>query len=205
MDILKTVREIGCFETGYNIIQVMSNCAIPEKINKSMPLPDDSFVESLENLSHWLASLGKNKFLFLNPEIAVIERFSGNAPPDTEAIIIVPDDMDNEMRERLSVNLPQIINVSTLPEPFFPNAFYPSNGVVIASGYLANNRPMVLPETYRLIDHYWGFKGKRIFIPYVTIPTPIPYDEWIEIDARKFSMIWPGVRSLPVPQCEQLV
>ena len=205
MVILKIAREIGCFETGYNIIQVLDNCAIAKKINKSMPLPDGTFIDSLENLSHWLASLGKKKFLFLNPEIAVIERLASIAPSDTEAIILVPDGMDNEMRERLSVNLPQIIKVSALPEPYFPNAFYPRNGVVIASGYLANNRPMVLPETYRLIDHYWGFKGKRIFIPYVTVPTPIPSNEWIEIDARKFSMIWPGARSLPVPQCEQSV
>jgi hypothetical protein len=59
---------------------------------------------------------------------------------------------------------------------------------------------MVLPETYRLIDHYGGFKGRKLFIPYVTIPTPAPYDEWIEMDIRKFSMVWPGGSSLPVQQ-----
>lgn len=200
MDILKTVREIGCFEAGYNIIQVMGNSALPEKIGRSMPLPDDSFVESLDSLSQWLASLGKNKFLFLNPEIAIIERLACCNAFDAEAIIILPVDMDNEARERLSGNLPPNIAVSTLQEPYFPNEFYPRNGVVIASGYLANHRPMVLPETYRLIDHYGGFKGRKLFIPYVTIPTPAPYDEWIEMDIRKFSMVWPGGSSLPVQQ-----
>lgn len=203
MDILKTAREIGCFETGYNIIQVLDNGAISEKIGCCMPLPDGTLIDSLEYFSHWLIGIGKNKFLFLNPEIAVIERMARYAPLDTEAIIVVPVDMDNETRGRLSGNLPPNLKVSVLPEPFFPNEFYPSNGVVIASGYLANHRPMVLQETYRLIDHYCGFKGKRIFISYVTIPTLAQYDEWIEIDARKFSMVWSSDRPLSVRQSEK--
>ena len=49
---------------------------------------------------------------------------------------------------------------------------------------------MVLPETYRMIDHYSGFWGKKVFVPYVELADAVRYDGWMEVGSDKISMIW---------------
>ena len=69
--------------------------------------------------------------------------------------------------------------------------FRPRNGIIVISGYLAGERIMVLPETYRLINSYGnGFMGKTVFVPYTTIEESIRYAAWLEVRADKFNEIW---------------
>lgn len=188
MDILKTVKEIGFFETGYNLTQVPKTDSLIRRIERDMPFPGESFVSEISAIPEYLKSLGKSKYLFLTPEIALIERLSIPGP-EAEAIIVIPSDMDGESVERLSNNLPSNMTVSLLQEPCFPDPFLPYNGVIVACGYMAGSRPMVLQETYRLINHYCDFHGQMIFIPYVTLPNAVRYYGWLEAN-YSFSTIW---------------
>ena len=53
---------------------------------------------------------------------------------------------------------------------------------------------MVLPETYRMIEHYnSGFWGKKVFVPYVELPDAVRYDEWLEICNEKISILRRGM------------
>lgn len=188
MDILKTAREIGFFETGCNLTQIPGSDFLKWKVERSMPFPDEGIASALSVIPKRMKDLGKSKYMFLNPEIALIERLPG-VEPQAEAVIVIPSDMDRESKERLSNNLPHGMNVSLLQEPWFPDSFLPCNGVIIACGYMAGNRPMVLPETYRLINHYWGFLGQKVFIPYVVLPNTVRYNGWWEATSF-FSTIW---------------
>ena len=50
---------------------------------------------------------------------------------------------------------------------------------------------MVLPETYRMIDHYvGGFYGKKVFVPYTELAEGARYGGWLEVSADKFNQIW---------------
>ena len=189
MDILKTAREIGFFELGYNLSKIPKSSSLVWRIEEKMPLPDDDFMRILSDVPEMIGQLGKSKCIFLTPEIALIERLAAAADGITEAIIITPADMDPESLERLRNNLPRNIKVSLWSEPYFPNSFNPRNGVIMACGYMADYHPMVLPETYRMIDHYWGFTGKKIFVPYVHIPAAVRYGVWQETTSD-FSMVW---------------
>lgn len=40
MDILKTVREIGFFETGCNLVEVLASEDVQAKAGVAMPLPE---------------------------------------------------------------------------------------------------------------------------------------------------------------------
>ena len=189
MDMLKTVREIGFFETGCNLVEVIESKDVQTKAGVVMPLPDPGLADSISDIAEWLSAFSKEKYMFLSPEISIIDKLAKTNPND-EAIMLIPCDMDQEVKERLRGNIPKSMKVSLLEEPYFPEAFYPGNGILVICGYLAGGRMMVLPETYRMIDHYSGFWGKKVFIPYVELADAVRYDGWMEVGNDKISMIW---------------
>lgn len=189
MDMRKTVREIGFLEAGTNLEEVLDSKDIQEKVGAVMPLPGKNLINTISNIADWLTAFGKDKYMILTPEIALIDKLA-ELDIGKEAIFLIPCDMDPEVKERLKANIPKSMKVSLLEEPYFPEGFYPGNGLLIACGYYAGGRIMVLPETYRLIDHYSGFMGKKVFIPYVELEDAVRYDGWMEIGRDKFTTIW---------------
>lgn len=189
MDMLKTVREIGFFETGCNLVEVIDSKDVQAKAGVVMPLPDPALADSISDIAEWLAAFGKAKYMFLSPEISIVDKLAERNPKN-EAIMLIPCDMDQEIKERLRGNIPKSMKVSLLEEPYFPEDIYPGNGILVICGYLAGGRMMVLPETYRMIDHYSGFWGKKVFVPYVELTDAVRYDGWMEVRSDKISMIW---------------
>lgn len=194
MDAIKTVREIGTFMANENIVEFLSSEDVRSKVGAVMPLPKNDFMENMNDAADWLASFGKTKYMFFAPEIALIEKLPSHKDK-TEAIIMVPSDMDQEIKTRLKDNLPVNMKVKLLDETKYPESigidFRPKNGIIVVSGYLAGERIMVLPETYRLINSYGnGFMGKIVFTPYTIIPESIRYADWLEVEAEIFNEIW---------------
>ena len=189
MDMRKTVREIGFLEAGTNLEEVLDSKDIQEKVGAVMPLPGKNLINTISNIGDWLTAFGKDKYMILTPEISLIDKLA-ELDIGKEAIFLIPCDMDPEVKERLKANIPKSMKVSLLEEPYFPEGFYPGNGLLITCGYYAGGRIMVLPETYRLIDHYSGFMGKKVFIPYVELEDAVRYDGWMEIGRDKFTTIW---------------
>ena len=190
MDIKKTVREIGLFETAVNLVQVRDSEDVIRKIGTSIPMPDPNVSQYVEQIADWLLAFDKGKYLFLTPEIAFIEEMALRAKGKVEMIIAVPCDMDAEAKDRLRHNLPRNAFVTVLEEPYFPAGFFPGNGMIVICGYTGGNRAMILPDTYRMAEHYSGFLGKKVFVPYVELSSATRYDNWLEYTQQKFSTIW---------------
>ena len=189
MDMQKTAREIGLFETGINLSKVCNSTDVIQKVGASMPLPDEDIADRLPQIATWLNSFGKSKYMFLTPEIALIEAMS-KLSSQSEVIIAIPCDLEEEAKERLRNNLPCGIEVTILEEPFFPQSFFPGNGLMVVCGYSAGGRPMVLTDTYRMVEHYSGFLGKKVFIPYKELETAARYDGWLEVSQQRLSTKW---------------
>lgn len=190
MDIQMTVREIGLFETARNLSIVIESNDVVEKVGALMPLPEATVEDRIKDIAEWLLSYSKTKYLFLTPEIALVDAIMKFSNKMTEIVFAIPSDMDIEAKERLKNNLP--CNTSVLEESFFPENFFPRNGMIIASGYFASDRPMVLCDTYRLIEHYSGFLGKKVFVPYVEVPSAVRYDGWLEVKPQRLNATWDG-------------
>lgn len=189
MDIQKTVREIGLFEVGVNLAKVCKSNDVLQKVGASMPLPDENIAERLPQIARWLNSFGKRKYMFLTPEIALIEELA-KISMQTEIIIAIPSDLELEAKERLINNLPRGIDVTVIEEPHFHPTFYPKNGLMVVCGYTAGSRPMALADTYRMVEHYSGFLGKKVFIPYKELESAHRYDGWLEISRHRVSTEW---------------
>ena len=190
MDILKTAREIGVFETAVNLAKVKNSTEVIQKIGTSMPLPDENTESYVSLIADWLIGFGKRKYMFLTPEIALIEEIGRQTNGEAEIIIAIPCDLESEAKERLINNLPRVGLVTTLEEPYFPRSFFPSNGMIVISGYLGGNRPMVLHDTYRLVEHYSDFHGKKVFVPFLELDKATRYDGWMEIGQHRLNARW---------------
>lgn len=193
MDILRTAREIGLFETAINLAKVSDSADVIHKVGTSMPFPDANIDDRVGNVANWLLNFRKKKYMFLTPEIALAEKIAKEADDSIEIIIASPCDMDAEAKERLRNNLPHGITVTVLEEPFFPPGFFPGNGMMVVCGYSASDRPMVLPDVYRMVEHYSGFLGKTVFVPYVELETSSRYDGWMEVNQQRFRTKWRSV------------
>lgn len=190
MDMRKTVREIGLFETAVNLVQVRDSADVMQEVGDSMPLPNADIEERMDNIAKWLLGFGKNKYMFFTPEIAIAEQMAKEANSDIEIIISIPCDMDIEAKDRLKNNLPRGTTVTVLEEPYFPTGFFPRNGMMVVCGYSAGDRAMILSDTYRMVEHYSGFLGKKVFVPYVELSSALRYDGWMEVNQQRLSMKW---------------
>ena len=190
MNVKKAVREIGFFETALNMEAAGLNASLQDKPEITLPFPSGNTRADCEELARWLLESDKRKYLLLTPEIALIEAMAKCADRDTEVILAVPCDLDPESEERLLNNLPRSIHVSVLKEPFFPDRFLPANGMIVACGYAAGAHLFVLPETYRMIEHYGGFMGHKVFAPYIRMNAAERFEGWIETSSSNFSEKW---------------
>lgn len=190
MDMQKTAREIGLFESAVNLSGVSASADVVQKLGGSMPLPDKGIKDRVCSIAKWLLGFNKKKYMFLMPEIAIVEEMSRQESKAVEAIIAIPCDLNPESKERLKNNLPHDIEVTILEEPYFPEAFFPGNSVMVISGYSGGDRAMVLHDTYRMVEHYSGFLGKKVFIPYVELKMSDRYDGWMEMGQQRINEKW---------------
>ena len=171
MDIHKIALEIGLFETALNL----ERAEIKNNDEIAMPLPAPGMSEKIKSAAQMLKSFNKKRYMFLTPEIALIDAISEK---NSDAVIIMPCGMDLESEERIENNLPSKMPVKIIKEPYFPETFTPDNGIIIICGYMSAGRAVIMNETYRLAEHYGGFYGKKIFLPYMKLENFICFDGW---------------------------
>lgn len=193
MDMIKTVQEIGLVQTAINLAKVCGSSEVLDEVGTSMPMPNPDIETAVPVIAEWLHDFGKSKYLFLTPEIALIEELGKYADSRDEAIIAIPGDMDSDMQLRIKNNIPHNIKVTIQTEYAIPRAFYPENSLMVVCGYTAGGRLMVLPETYRLIVRNSDFLGKKVFIPYQDLEIAVRYDNWMEASRNNISVKWRAV------------
>ena len=189
MDIREIVKEVGYFETSLNLLPVMDSREAKERISGDMPMPFEDIEERIKGFAKKIAEKGKKKIFLLTPEIALIERLT-EYPQNIESVLIaLPSDMEDDMRERIERNLLKTIDVQLIREPFFPENFSPKNGIIAVSGFLTGGRLMVSKEVYRMAEHYGGFLGQTVFLPYAELESTERYEGWLEISPGIFNEI----------------
>ena len=86
MDMHRTAKEIGLFLTAINLVAVMDSPDVQDKVGASMPLPGSNIEEKVHDIVKWLTGFGKRKYMFLTPEIAVIEELLKQTDNKAEVI-----------------------------------------------------------------------------------------------------------------------
>lgn len=198
MKIIDTVKEIGLFEEALNLYGVIGSTSVVEKAGAEMPLPTTDIRGVIPRIARWLLDFSKTRYLFLTPEIALIEEMAKQTNRPFEAIIIAPADLDIESRARLNNNLNNLPRCNsyqetvlvTIIEEHSYGMVFPSDTMIVVCGYDCGERMMVMEDTYRLLLENDKFYGKRAFIPYTSLNRYCRYTGWLEARASKLNERW---------------
>lgn len=188
MDSRTSAREFGFFETCLNLERVMDSREVREQAGAYMPLPDNDVAARVQAVAEWLHGLDKTRYMFLTPELALMDELA-KLSQNAEMIVTIPHDMDPDVRDRLQNNLPKRVKTTLLEEPFTLTNFYPSNSVIVICGYLGGGRPMVMYDTYRMAAQYSRFYGKIVFVPFAVLDSALRYDGWRELNGSFYNTI----------------
>ena len=188
MDSRTAAREFGFFETCLNLEKVMGSSEVREQAGAYMPLPDKGVSAHIQAVAEWLHGLGKTRYMFLTPELALMDELA-KLSQNAEMIVTIPHDMDPEARDRLQNNLPKQVETNLLEEPFTLTNFYPSNSVIVICGYLGGGRAMVMHDTYRMAAQYSRFYGKIVFVPFAVLDSALRYNGWRELNGSFYNTI----------------
>ena len=189
MDLLKTAGEIGLFELAANVSACLRSSEAAALAEASMPLPGEDAPGRIKAAADWLLSFGKTRYMFLTPELSIMDELYTRSGGRACSILAMPCCMDAEAKARLRENLPPA-GVTTLDEPFFDDGFYPGNGLLVVCGYSAGGVAMVLPQTYRMAEHYDVFRGRKVFLPFVELAARERRAGWMELSSERFSAEW---------------
>ena len=105
-----------------------------------MPLPEADMEARIKQAAEWLLGFGKSEYMFLVPELALIQEMEKQSGSSVQAIVSLSSDLDDEAKGRLRNNLPCRERVSILEEPHFPRSFFPKNGMLVISGYMGGGQ-----------------------------------------------------------------
>lgn len=163
IDIKSNINETGVVETLYVLHNYTNSSEITNDASLHLPIPDDDIHNKLNSIVNSLAELKKKKFLFLTPEIAVIERLDAVECVE-EVIICLPSDYDEDTYERIFNNKPVNVKITFIKENEVPLDFNGKNAAIVAFGFCDDERALVLNYNYRMMERYKAFYGYKILV-----------------------------------------
>lgn len=196
-DLRKTAREIGVMQQAVNLWEQRDSNEVLNASFDYLPMPSGDMDSRVERIATWLLGFRKNYYLFLTPEIAVVEEMLKQAPDNAKPkmFFVLPPKMDPDTEARIRNNLPKSRKyhpVDVLTEHSSLDYFFPRNTMMVVCGYLGRDHMMILDDdVYRLtVQHCSSFNGRKAFIPYVELEEAIHYEGWMELSREKINTLW---------------
>ena len=164
IDLIQNMTDLGVLET-VRVLQELGDASIPSALLRELPvMPRSTLIpQRLDTIHDAIMASGKQEILLLSPEIALLERFSQDR--EIRFQLVIPSGIDYDTEKRIRNNIPKGAQVTFLKELDFPRDFFPSNGLLVAFGFQNDNRCLLLSGTLRMMEHYRGFMGKKVFVP----------------------------------------
>jgi len=162
-NIENNVTETGILETLCILNNHKSDYEIISNASLYLPIPRDDIHSKVDEIVDNLCRLKKEKFLFLTPEIAIIEKLC-NTDTVKEIFVCLPSDYNEETYERIFNNKPSGIKVTFIKENEIPLNFTGNNAAIIGFGFCDKERAIILNHNYRMMERYKSFYGYRILV-----------------------------------------
>ena len=160
-DLKSNIGETGLFKTFSVLNKYKEDEVLLDKVSMDVPLVDVDVDKIAMRVKNELCKLRKKRFLFLTPEIAIIEQFAEKDGVE-EIIVSLPTDYPMETYERICNNMPRNIKVSFITEIEIPENFSITDSAIVAFGCYDGDRALLLNKTTRMLEKYRSFYGCKI-------------------------------------------
>ena len=187
MNIKDTLDEIGILETNIQIEKYMDDKLLLDSVSSEMPIPTKSETkEIINNAVDKILELNKKNIFMLSNEIALIEKFLLHKDKIQNIIVCLSRNLSDEQVSNIKSNVPKNSNVTFIHELEYPNIIKPRDSILLVLGYLNGNNSIVTSNTYRMIELYKSFLGKKVFISCISDDVKLRQRNFISINSKNY-------------------
>lgn len=187
MNIKDTLDEIGILETNIQIEKYMDDKSLLDSVSSEMPIPTRiETKEIINNAIEKILELNKKNIFMLSNEIALIEKFLLHKDKIQNIIVCLSRNLSDEQLSNIKSNVPKNSNVTFVHELEYPNIIKPRDSILLVLGYLNGNNSIVTNNTYRMIELYKSFLGKKVFVSCISDNVKLRQKNFISINSKNY-------------------
>lgn len=187
MNLKNTLEEIGIFEINLQLEKYLNNENLLSEISCEIPVPSRCSTKSIiDNSLSKIVLLNKRNIFLLSNEIAFIEELVLFKNKFDNVIVGLSRNLSYEQVKNIKNNVPKGINVSFVNELEYPTILKPKDSIILVFGYMSGNNCLVLDNTYRMLEIYKSFLGKKIFINCIDRDINIRPNGFISINGKNY-------------------
>ena len=187
MNIKDTLDEIGILETNIQIEKYIDDKDLLNHVSSEMPIPiKNETKEIINNAVEQILLLNKKNIFMLSNEIALIEKFLLHKDKIENIIVCLSRNLSDEQVSNIKSNVPKNSNVIFIHELEYPNIIKPRDSIILVLGYLNGNNCIVTNNTYRMIELYKSFLGKKVFVSCISDNVKLKQKNFISINSKNY-------------------
>ena len=187
MNYRTTLEEIGILETNKQIEKYINDKDLMKLIKKDIPVPSSIQTNEIINkIISKLIDMKKENIFILSNEIALIEVLNKYKNNFKNIIVALSRNLSLEQVKNIKNNIPKNSNVYFIYELEYPLVIKPKDSVILVFGYMNGNNCIVTTNTYRMIEIYKSFLGKKVFINCINDELLVTQHNFISINLNNY-------------------
>lgn len=187
MNIKDTLDEIGILETNLQIEKYIDDKSLLNNVSSEMPVPIKCETKDIiDNAMNKILELNKKNIFMLSNEIALIEKMLLYKDKVQNIIVCLSRNLSEEQINNIKSNIPKNSNVTFINELEYPNIIKPKDSIILVLGYVNGNNCIVTNNTYRMVELYKNFLGKKVFVRCISDNVKIKQRNFISINGQNY-------------------
>lgn len=187
MNIKDTLDEIGILETNLQIEKYIDDKSLLNNVSSEMPIPIKCETKDIiDNAMNKILKLNKKNIFMLSNEIALIEKMLLYKDKVQNIIVCLSRNLSEEQINNIKSNIPKNSNVTFINELEYPNIIKPKDSIILVLGYVNGNNCIVTNNTYRMVELYKNFLGKKVFVRCISDNVKIKQRNFISINGQNY-------------------
>ncbi len=187
MNIKDTLDEIGILETNLQIEKYIDDKSLLNNVSSEIPIPIKCETKDIiDNAMNRILELNKKNVFMLSNEIALIEKMLLYKDKIQNIIVCLSRNLSDEQINNIKSNIPKNSNVTFINELEYPNIIKPKDSIILVLGYVNGNNCIVTNNTYRMVELYKSFLGKKVFVRCISDNVKIKQKNFISINAQNY-------------------
>ena len=101
-------------------------------------------------------------------------------------LVCLSRNLSEEQVSNIKSNIPKNNNVTFINELEYPSIIKPKDSIILVVGYKNVNNCIVTDNTYRMLEIYKSFLGKKVFISCISENVKVKQKNFISINGKNY-------------------
>ena len=152
-----------------------------------MPVPIQCETKTIvNNAVNKIIDMNKKNIFLLSNEITLIEKLLLHKEKIENILVCLSRNLSEEQVSNIKSNIPKNSNVTFINELEYPSIIKPKDSIILVVGYKNVNNCIVTDNTYRMLEIYKSFLGKKVFISCISENVKVKQKNFISINGKNY-------------------